>query len=69
MLKVDKRFVEELQRFTHTYDEINDKINEYITDEFTKGYFICMLEQIWGEIWDYEERNEDVVDFAKKFVI
>lgn len=68
MLKVDKQFYNELKECHREFDEIYYNIKDMITDEFTQGYLLCMLENIWCEL-DSIEMNETIVYFIERHVI
>ncbi len=67
MLKVSRKFVEELKQSNLDYDEVESKIKTYIIDEYTKGYLICMLENKWSELED-DERVDDILSFVKRHI-
>lgn len=48
------------------YDEILDDFKNMITDDFTKGYFLCMAENVWSDFMSRDEYLETVLSFIER---
>jgi len=70
LLKINKEFYDDLNERVHCFDETHSKIEEMITDEYTKGYLICMLLNVWeGYALEEEELNETILRFIKNHLV